>query len=99
MTPISAHPPVYEDLAIIVDEGMPEVQVRDMIAQTGAPLLRSVNLFDVYRGKQIGAGKKSLAYRLVYQADERTLTDKEVAKLRGKIVSRLEREVGATLRG
>jgi phenylalanyl-tRNA synthetase beta chain len=99
MTPISAHPPVYEDLAIIVDEGMPEVQVRDIIAQTGAPLLRSVGLFDVYRGKQIGTGKKSLAYRLVYQADDRTLTDKEVAKLRGKIVSRLEREMGATLRG
>jgi len=99
ITPLSVHPPVYEDLAVVVDEGVPVVRVRDLIAQTGAPLLRSTVLFDVYRGEQAGAGKKSLAYRLTYQADDRTLTDKEVAKLRGKIVHRLERELGATLRG
>jgi len=73
--------------------------LRDLIAQTGAPLVLSVVLFDVYRGEQAGAGRKSLAYRLTYQADDHTLTDREVAKLRGKIVRRLEREVGATLRG
>jgi phenylalanyl-tRNA synthetase beta chain len=99
MTPISAHPPVYEDLAVVVDEGVPAVEVRDLIAQTGSPLVRSVVLFDVYRGEQVGSGKKSLAYRLTYQADDRTLTDREVAKVRGKIVRRLEREVGAVLRG
>jgi phenylalanyl-tRNA synthetase beta chain len=96
---ISVHPPIYEDLAIVVDEGVPEVEVRALITQTGAPLVRSVGLFDVYRGEQIGVGKKSLAYRLVYQADDRTLTDKEVAKLRDKIVCRLEREIDASLRG
>ena len=90
---------MYEDLAIVVDEGVPEVKVRALIAQTGAPLVRTVDLFDVYRGEPIEAGKKSLAYRLVYQADNRTLTDKDVAKLRDKIVRRLEREVSATLRG
>ncbi|MFL7795069.1 MAG: phenylalanine--tRNA ligase subunit beta [Anaerolineae bacterium] len=99
MTPISVHPPVYEDLAVVVDESTPEVKVRDLIAQTGSPLLRSVMLFDVYRGEQIGSGRKSLAYRLVYQADDRTLTDKEAANLRNKIVRRLERELDATLRG
>lgn len=99
MTPISLHPPVYEDLAVVVDEETPAVRVRDLIAQTGAPLLRSVVLFDVYRGEQIGAGKKSLAYRLTYQADDRTLTDAEVARVREKIIRRLEREIGATLRG
>ena len=99
ITPLSAHPPVYEDLAVVVDEGVPVVRVHDLIAQTGAPLLRSTVLFDVYQGDQVGAGKKSLAYRLTYQADDRTLTDKEVAKLRGKIVRRLERELEATLRG
>ncbi len=99
ITPISAHPPVYEDLAVVVDEGVPVVRVRDLIAQTGKALVRSVVLFDVYRGEQVGAGKKSLAYRLTYQADDRTLTDKEVAKLRSRIVRRLERELGATLRG
>ncbi len=98
MTPISLHPPVYEDLAVVVDEETPAVRVRDLIAQTGAPLLKSVVLFDVYRGEQIGPGRKSLAYRLTYQADDRTLTDPEVARVREKIIRRLEREIGATLR-
>jgi phenylalanyl-tRNA synthetase beta chain len=98
MVAISVHPPVYEDLAVVVDENVPAVRVRDLIAQTGASLVRSVVLFDVYRGEQVGAGRKSLAYRLTYQADDRTLTDREVAKLRGKIVRRLERELNAMLR-
>ncbi len=98
MASISVHPQAYEDLAVVVDEGLPAVRVRDLIAQTGSSLVRSVVLFDVYRGEQVGAGKKSLAYRLTYQADDRTLTDREVAKLRGKIIRRLERELGATLR-
>ncbi len=98
MKPLSVHPPVYEDLALVVDEEVPAVRVRDLIAQTGRALVRSVALFDVYRGEQIGAGKKSLAYRLTYQAADRTLTDKEVTKLRRKIIRRLEREVGARVR-
>ncbi len=98
MVSISVHPPVYEDLAVVVDENVPAVRVRDMIAQTGSALVRSVVLFDVYRGEQVGAGRKSLAYRLTYQADNRTLTDREVAKLRNKIVRRLERELDAALR-
>ncbi|MGD2147214.1 MAG: hypothetical protein PVH41_11010, partial [Anaerolineae bacterium] len=55
--------------------------------------------FDVFRGAQVGAGKKSLAYRLTYQADDRTLTDEEVAGVRSKVVERLEQELGASLRG
>lgn len=97
--PVSAHPPVYEDLAIVVDEGVPAASIAQCIAQAGAPLVRAVVLFDVYRGEQIGAGRKSLAYRLTYQADDRTLTDAEVAAVRAKIVRRLERELGAALRG
>jgi phenylalanyl-tRNA synthetase beta chain len=57
-----------------------------------------VRLFDVYRGDQIGAGKKSLAYSLTYQSDK-TMTDAEAAAIRNKIVKRLEQEVGAKLRG
>ncbi len=98
MEPLSIHPPVYEDLAIVVNEEIMAERVRELIDQTGRPLLRSVVLFDVYRGKQIGAGKKSLAYRLTYQADDRTLTDGTVGKQRGKIIRRLEKELGATLR-
>jgi phenylalanyl-tRNA synthetase beta chain len=61
--------------------------------------LRAVELFDLYTGEQVGAGKKSLAYALTYQADDRTLTDAEVAQLREKITRRLAQELGAVLRG
>jgi phenylalanyl-tRNA synthetase beta chain len=98
MIPLSVHPPVYEDLAVVVDEKIPAVRVRDLITRTGASLLRSVTLFDVYRGVQVGSDKKSLAYRLTYQAEDRTLTDEEVAQLRDRIVNQLKEELGATLR-
>ncbi len=99
MEPISIHPPILEDLAFIVDESLPAEQVRALIAQTGKPLLVEVALFDLFRGPALGPDKKSLAYALTYQAPDRTLTDKEVAKVRGKIVRRLESELGAVLRG
>jgi hypothetical protein len=54
--------------------------------------------FDLYTGEQVGAGKKSLAYALTYQADDRTLTDAEVAQVREKITRRLAQELGAVLR-
>jgi phenylalanyl-tRNA synthetase beta chain len=98
VAPVSMYPAVYEDLAVVVDESVPAVQVRDLIAQAGGALLRSVELFDVYRGEQIGAGKKSLAYALTYQADDRTLDAKAATKIRTRIVGRLERELGAALR-
>jgi phenylalanyl-tRNA synthetase beta chain len=98
MTPLSTHPPVYEDLAIVVEEALPAERVRALIAETGRPLVRDVSLFDLYRGDQVGPGRKSLAYALTYQADDRTLTDDEVAKVRGRIVKRLESELKAQLR-
>jgi phenylalanyl-tRNA synthetase beta chain len=98
MAPISSHPPVYEDLAFIVDAALPAEQVQALIAETGKPLLRAVSLFDLYTGDQVGAGKKSLAYALTYQADDRTLTDKDVAKVRERISRRIEKELGAVLR-
>ena len=91
-------PPVLEDIALILDEGIPAAQVEALIRQTGGEVLTDVRLFDVYRGEQIGFGKKSLAYSLTYQA-ETTLTDKQAASIRNKIVRRLEHELGAKLRG
>jgi len=58
----------------------------------------AVRLFDVYRGSQIGEGKKSMAYCLTYQAPDKTLTDAEAAQIRNRIVKRLAQEVGAKLR-
>ncbi|MEK6256180.1 MAG: phenylalanine--tRNA ligase subunit beta, partial [Chloroflexota bacterium] len=91
-------PPVLEDIALIVDEDVPAATVEALIIQTGGKTLTNVALFDLYRGDQIGAGKKSLAYSLTYQLEDRTLTDAEAAKIRNKIVKRLEKELGAQLR-
>jgi phenylalanyl-tRNA synthetase beta chain len=95
--PVPEVPPVLEDIAVIVDEALPAAQVEALIRQTGGKVLANVRLFDVYRGEQIGAGKKSLAYSLTYQSD-RTMTDAEAAAIRKKIVKRLENELGAKLR-
>ncbi|MFW6082546.1 MAG: phenylalanine--tRNA ligase subunit beta, partial [Chloroflexota bacterium] len=98
MVPLSVHPPVYEDLAVVVDTGVPARRVRQVIERAGRPLLRSVTLFDVYHGAQVGKESRSLAYRLTYQAEDRTLTDEEVADVRGTIIAALERELDARLR-
>ena len=96
---ISNQPPILEDIALIVDEIVPAAEVEKLIFQTGGKTITDVRLFDVYRGEQVGKGKKSLAYSLTYQDPTRTLTDKDAARLRNKIVQRLQRELGAQLRG
>jgi len=96
--PLSRFPAVTRDLALVVDESLPAVQVRDAIARAAGRLLQKIELFDVYRGAQVPPGKKSLAYSLTYQAMDRTLTDEEVNRLQVRIQKRLERELGATLR-
>jgi phenylalanyl-tRNA synthetase beta chain len=99
VSPIPSQPPILEDIALIVDEAIPADQVEDLIRQTGGRTVTDVRLFDVYRGDQIGPGKKSLAYNLIYQDPDRTLTDKDAARVRKKIVNRLEQTLGAKLRG
>ena len=83
--PVPAFPPVIEDLAVIVDETIPAAEVEAVIRKAGGGRLRRAHLFDVYRGEQIGAGKKSLAYRLTYQDPNKTLTDKDAAKIRQRM--------------
>ena len=91
-------PPVLEDLAIVVEEGLPAEAVEVVLRQAAGALLAELRVFDVYRGESIGAGKKSLAYALTYQAPDRTLTDSEVAALRTTIVRALEEKLRAKLR-
>jgi phenylalanyl-tRNA synthetase beta chain len=98
LAPIPGVPPVLEDLAVVVDEGVPAGRVMQVAREAGQPLVREVRLFDVYRGAQAGEGKKSLAISLTYQAEERTLTDAEVARVRQGIVRALEEGLGARIR-
>jgi phenylalanyl-tRNA synthetase beta chain len=95
---LSRFPTLTRDLALVVDEALPAVQVRVAILKAGGNLLRKVELFDVYRGEQVPPDKKSLAYRLAYQADDRTLTDEEVNRLQTRIEKKLAGQLGATLR-
>ena len=98
IAPVPEFPPVLEDLALVVEESLPAERVAELIRRTGGKVVRDVRLFDVYRGDKIGAGKKSLAYSLTYQASDRTLSDKDVAGLRTHILRKLEQELAAKLR-
>ncbi|HVS13317.1 MAG TPA: phenylalanine--tRNA ligase subunit beta [Thermoanaerobaculia bacterium] len=93
-----AYPPVREDLALVVDSGVAAAAVRDALLCAGAPLVTDASLFDVYTGEKLGTGRKSLAYHLTFQAPDRTLSDRDVEKLRGRMLRQLEREIGARLR-
>jgi phenylalanyl-tRNA synthetase beta chain len=98
LQPLPRFPSVSQDMSLIVDEGVSAKQMEDLIRKAGGKLVVGVTLFDVYRGDPTPAGRKSLAYSLTYRHDERTLTDKQVAKVHSKIVKRLDRELGAKLR-
>lgn len=96
---ISPYAPVHEDLALVVDEATPAVEVQRAILEAGRPLVTEATLFDVYRGAQVGPGKKSLAFALSYQAPNRSLSDRDVTKLRQRIAKAVEKGLGARLRG
>jgi len=99
MAPISAYPPVVEDMAFIVDESVTVRRVEDAILAAGGALLTEIELFDLYRGEPLPVGNKSLAFRLTYQSQEAVLRDADVAKLRERIIRRVERDVSGKLRG
>ena len=99
MQPISPYPPVVEDLAFVVDESVTVRMVEDVIRAAAGALLVELELFDLYRGEPLPDGSKSLAFRLTYQSQESSLRDTDVAKLRERIVRRVEREAGGKLRG
>ncbi len=96
---IAAFPPALRDVAVVVAEEVTAERVAAEIRAAGGELLRDVRLFDLYRGDSIAAGTKSLAYALIYQADDRTLTDKEVDKAHKKIEDRLKHVLKAQIRG
>jgi len=97
--PVSRFPAALRDIAVIVDEAVSAERVAVEIRTAGGALLAGLRLFDVYRGESIPAGTKSLAYALTYQADDRTLTDKEVDKAHKKIEDHLRHVLHAQIRG
>jgi len=98
-SPVPRFPAALRDIAIVVAEAVTAEQLENEIRAGGGKLLAGVTLFDVYRGDSIAAGAKSVAYALSYQAEDRTLTDKEVDKAHQKIEERLKRTLNAQIRG
>jgi phenylalanyl-tRNA synthetase beta chain len=95
---VSKFPAIRRDLAIVVDESLASQTVSDWIKRVAPEILKNLQLFDVYSGQGIELGKKSLAYGLTLQKQDQTLTDDEVNAVIAKIMSILNKELGATLR-
>lgn len=96
--PLPKFPAMSRDLAVLVRDEVTNAEMLEILKQNGGKILESVALFDVYKGKQIEAGHKSMAYALVYRAGDRTLTDAEVSKVFEAQLAALSTAVGAKLR-
>ncbi|MCM1517172.1 MAG: phenylalanine--tRNA ligase subunit beta [Pseudoflavonifractor sp.] len=90
--------PVVRDLALLIDKSVTMEQVEQVVRESEKRLLRGVELFDVYEGKNLEAGKKSYAITITLQDDEKTLQDKQIEAVMSKITTNLNRKLGATLR-
>jgi phenylalanyl-tRNA synthetase beta chain len=92
---VVTYPAVRQDVAVVVDEATPAAAVRRAVLEGGGELLASAEVFDLYRGEQVGEGRKSLALRLSFRAPDRTLTDAEVAERRDAIAVEVAKLGGA----
>jgi phenylalanyl-tRNA synthetase beta chain len=96
---LSSFPPVFVDLAFVLDESVPAAAVEESIREAAGDLLEAVRLFDVYTGPQLGEGRRSLAWSLTLRAPDRTLSGEEAAEVRQRVVAFVEEAQHAELRG
>ncbi len=97
--PLNKYPTMRRDLAVVLDESVNFDQLATIAKKTGKKLMKSVNLFDVYKNtKQLGEGKKSYALSMTFEDKEQTLKDKQVEKIMNDLIQRYESELGATVR-
>lgn len=92
-------PGITRDLAMLVDVNVTEAEIERVISKNAGNLFKGVTLFDVYTGKQVEEGKKSIAFTMQFQSNERTLTDKEVDEAFQNILAAVQKEFNAELRG
>ena len=97
-TPLPKYPAVSRDLALVCGEEITVAQAEDVITAAAGKLLRSVKLFDIYRGVGVPEGKKSMAFSLELRADDRTLTDTDSEAVTAKVLQALQEKLGAILR-
>jgi len=96
--PPSKYPAVVRDIALLVEPETKVSEVLNLIHAVGGRLISDVDLFDIYEGENIPDGKKNLAFHIIYQADDHTLTEKEINQLQEKIIKTLEKEGGWQIR-
>ena len=96
--PLPKYPAILRDISLVVDEDMAVGDIQKVIMAAGGDLLKSADLFDIYRGPQVGEGKKSVAFALVYRHDDKTLTDEEVDKIHEEILKALKEQLDVNLR-
>lgn len=97
--PLPRFPASTRDLALVCSEALPVGTIQKVISASAGQVLESIQLFDVYRGKQVGEGKKSVAYSLTLRASDRTLTDQECDQVVKRTLKALTEELGVELRG
>jgi phenylalanyl-tRNA synthetase beta chain len=95
---ISRFPEVRRDLALLLDKSVKFIDIETLAYKNGKGILRAVNLFDVYEGEKIEAGKKSYAVSFILQDDHKTLTDNDIEKLMKRLAEIFEKELGAVIR-
>ena len=97
-TDIPKYPEVRRDLALLVDQSVAFETIYTIARQTEKSLLKDINLFDVYEGKNLPEGKKSYAVSFTLQDTTKTLTDEQIDKIMNKLQKNIETELGASLR-
>lgn len=97
-TEISKYPAVSRDLALLLDNGVEFAAIEEIARQTEKKLLKKVELFDVYEGKNLPAGKKSYAVNFILQDETKTLNDKQIDAIMNKLITNLKNKLGAELR-
>jgi phenylalanyl-tRNA synthetase beta chain len=97
-SPLPKYPSVLRDISLICDESVTVAQIESIIEKSAGKLLRSIRLFDIYRGVGIAEGKKSMAFSLELRADDRTLTDTDSEQVVSKVLNALKTELNVVLR-
>ncbi len=97
-TEIAKYPAVSRDLALLIDQNIEFAQIEEIARQTEKKLLKKVELFDVYEGKNLPAGKKSYAVNFILQDTEKTMGDKQIEAIMNKLIANLKQKLGAELR-
>jgi phenylalanyl-tRNA synthetase beta chain len=97
-TEIAKYPAVSRDLALLIDQNVEFAQIEEIARQTEKKLLKKVELFDVYEGKNLPAGKKSYAVNFILQDAEKTMGDKQIDAIMQKLIANLKKQLGAELR-